>query len=94
VRPLWLALAIAAAACGYLMLGSEGDASTWLRLRAEVRLAEARVRALAAENRRLADEVEALRADPFALERAVREELGWVRPGEVVVRVPGSGALP
>jgi cell division protein FtsB len=47
------------------------------------------------ENRRLARQVQALQAeldalerDPRARERAVREELGWVRPDEIVVEVP------
>jgi cell division protein FtsB len=39
---------------------------------------------LAEENTRLAREVRALRAEPAALERAVREELRWIRPGERV----------
>jgi hypothetical protein len=33
----------------------------------------------------------ALQRDSFAQERAVREELGWVRPGEILVRVPADG---
>ena len=40
---------------------------------------------LAAENDRLAREAEALRSDPAAIERVARDELGWVRAGEVVV---------
>jgi len=40
---------------------------------------------LAAENQRLAREAEALRDDPAAIERVARDELGWVRAGEVVV---------
>ncbi len=39
---------------------------------------------LAAENARLSREVRALRTDPVAVERAVREELRYVRPGERV----------
>jgi cell division protein FtsB len=39
---------------------------------------------LAGENARLAREVHALRTDPAALERAAREELRFVRPGERV----------
>jgi cell division protein FtsB len=39
---------------------------------------------LAEENSRLAREVRALRTEPQALERAVREELRYIRPGERV----------
>lgn len=38
----------------------------------------------AAENASLAREVRALRSEPAALERAVREELRYIRPGERV----------
>ena len=50
---------------------------------------------LAAESQRLAREAEALRDDPAAIERVARDELGWVRAGEVVVDLsgnPGAGA--
>jgi cell division protein FtsB len=40
---------------------------------------------LSAENDRLAREAEALRAEPAAIERVARDELGWVRAGEMVV---------
>lgn len=39
---------------------------------------------LASENTQLAREVRALRSNPAALERAVREELRYIRPGERV----------
>ncbi len=39
---------------------------------------------MAAENASLAREARALRSDPAALERAAREELRFVRPGERV----------
>ena len=47
---------------------------------------------LAAENQRLAREAEALRDDPAAIERVARDELGWVRAGEVVVDLSGNAA--
>ena len=49
---------------------------------------------LAAENERLAREAEALRGDPAAIERVARDELGWVRSGEIVVDLsqPGGAA--
>ena len=36
---------------------------------------------------RLRREVKALRGDPAALERAAREELGYVKPGEIVYKL-------
>ena len=47
---------------------------------------------LAAENDRLGREAEALRSDPAAIERVARDELGWVRAGEVVVDLSPRGA--
>ena len=32
-------------------------------------------------------EIEALRNDPTAIERAAREELGFVKPGEIVIHL-------
>ena len=48
---------------------------------------------LRAENDRLTREADALRSDLGAIERVARAELGWVRPGEVIVdlsRPPGG----
>jgi cell division protein FtsB len=56
----------------------------YLRLRGDARRMEDENARIAAENGRLAREVRALRTDPSALERAAREELRFVRPGERV----------
>jgi len=88
VRSLLLALALVAAAAAWAWLDPNDGIATWLSLRSDVAQAEARVRALQGEGARLVQTAEALRAESFAQERAVREELRWVRPGEVLVRVP------
>ena len=46
------------------------------------------------ENRRLAREVVALQSDPRFIERAVREELGFIHPGELLLVLddPARGA--
>jgi cell division protein FtsB len=65
-----------------------------LLLRGEVaRYREENAR-LAAENAALAREAIALRRDPAAIERAVREELRYVRPGEIVIRTDADGGSP
>jgi cell division protein FtsB len=52
-------------------------------------------RRLAAENAALTREARALRTDPAALERAAREELRFVRPGERVYWLgAGDGGAP
>jgi cell division protein FtsB len=47
--------------------------------------------ALEARVHRLRREVKALSGDPAALERAAREELGYVRPGELVYKLDEGG---
>ena len=39
------------------------------------------------ENARLKTEIEALKSDPEAIERVAREELGMIKPGEVLYRI-------
>ncbi len=85
-------LAVVSAAVSAL---SEDGLSRVAALEAEV----ARIRRLnaelQAENARLALRIEALRHDDETIERVAREELGLVRPGEVVFRfVPAEGAAP
>jgi cell division protein FtsB len=57
------------------------------RLEAEARRVTRENQDLRQENLRLRREARALAGEPAALERAAREELGWVRPGEVVYRL-------
>jgi cell division protein FtsB len=44
--------------------------------------------ALRHEVRTLAREVEALRVDPASMERIARDDLGMVRPGEILFQFP------
>jgi cell division protein FtsB len=64
-----------------------------LALRHDLTALRAHNQELAAENDRLAREAEALRGDPAAIERVARDELGWVRAGEVVVDLSPRGAV-
>ena len=72
------------------MLDGEAGLGTWLRLRGDLRAAEARIETLRDEIAVLEDETEALRSDPFAIEAAIREDLHLARPGETVVRLLGE----
>lgn len=91
MRPFLLAIALVIGVLAYAWLLPESGFPTWLRLRQEVTQAEQRIELLERQNHALRDEVVALQRDSFAQERAVREELGWVRPGEILVRVPADG---
>ena len=57
------------------------------RLRAQVETLRRTNRQLTEDNAALAREIQAQRIDAAAVERAVREELGYVRPGELVFQV-------
>ncbi len=80
-------LAVAAVLAGALSLASAADARgfrRYLALRQDVEALQERNRGLSEQNEALRREINALRKDPAALERAAREELGYVKPGEIV----------
>lgn len=80
-------LAMATVVAVALSLVSVADAKgfrRYLKLRDDVESLNERNAGLAAQNEALRREIQALREDPAALERAVREELGYVKPGEIV----------
>ncbi len=56
----------------------------YFRLRGELQSLEERNRALEQVNSGLSREISALRSDKRVMERVVREELGFIRPGELV----------
>lgn len=93
MRPLLVAILLVAAAVAWAWFDAENGVDTWRRLHHEVEEARARGRSLAERNEALRSEIDALAGDRFAQERAVREELRWVRPGEILIRVPRSDAL-
>jgi cell division protein FtsB len=46
------------------------------------------------ENKSLADQVNALKTDPKAIERIAREEMGLARPGELIFKLPETSQPP
>ena len=80
-------LGVAACVALVLTLVSAADAKgfrRYLRLRQDVESIHERNRVLTEQNDVLLREISALRNDPAALERAAREELGYIKPGEIV----------
>jgi cell division protein FtsB len=65
-----------------------------------LRHVESRIQALEVENERLRTQVTGLRGDPYQIEKLAREDLGLVRPDEIVFEIvdgrpedlPPSGA--
>jgi cell division protein FtsB len=80
---LWAAAAVALVLAGW-SASAEGGFRRYLRLSMDVAgLREKNVK-LAAKNAALLREIEALRTSPEMQEQAAREDLGFVRPNEVV----------
>ncbi len=89
----WVVGAVAAAAVAAVL--DPAGLRRFLALSADVRRMEGENARLAAENAALSREVRALRSDPAALERAAREELRFVKPGERVYWLgSGDGGAP
>ena len=83
---LLVAVCIAAGLGIKSLAGAQGF-RRYLSLQREMgRLVEQR-RQLSEQNRHLRDEIRALREDPEALEQAAREELGFTKPGEIILNV-------
>jgi cell division protein FtsB len=91
---LWAALGLVTAGLLYAAADQTAGLAPWHRLGVEVAQADARVRGAKARNARLATEIRDLQHDPQALEAAIREVIGWVKPGELRVHVEHLDPLP
>ena len=76
------------------MMDQDSGLPIWLELRRELELSNVRVEQLVRENEALRGEIATLESEPAAIDRAIREELDLVLPGEIVVRFePAPNAL-
>ena len=92
MRNLWLIPALVGLAVLYAVLDRDSGIRTWWRMRADLEDSRERIAVLQEQTERLGREVALLRDDPFAIERAIREDLRLARPGESVVRLPSADA--
>ena len=91
---LWLVSVAAVVTAGAVALDGEGLKKDRL-MRDQAAQLRAENAQLEGEIARLTREAQALRTNPAALERAAREELRFVRPGEIVYRLDAQpGATP
>ena len=94
-RLVWIP-ALALGAAGWSSFDESSGLPAWRRLRDDLAASRARIEVLRGDIEVLRREAEALQGDDFALERAIREDLGLARPGESVVRFderrPSPGA--
>lgn len=83
---IWMAVGTAAVLAAISVADARGF-RRYLRLQQDVQSLTERNHALEEQNAAMLREVEALRSDKAALERAAREELGFVKPGEIVLNL-------
>ena len=86
-RRLWWIPVLAFAAAGAAALDERTGVPAWRRLRDDLTAVNARIEILRGDIAALRGEVLALESDSFAVERAIREDLGLAQPGESVVRL-------
>jgi cell division protein FtsB len=79
----WLVLLIGVVAWSYALFGSEGLLRQWQALRERNRLAE-QLEQERRHNAELEAQIERLRQDELTIERHIRTELDYQRPGETV----------
>jgi cell division protein FtsB len=58
------------------------------RTRVEIERVQKDIDRLNKENERLSQEVKDLKTDPHTIEKIAREDFGFVRQGEVVIKIP------
>jgi cell division protein FtsB len=85
VRRFWLAPAMLAGAVLYAGIDPDSGLRTWWQLRQEREASQERIRERRAEIARLEQAARELHGDPFAMERAIRNDLGLARPEEIIV---------
>ncbi len=88
MKALLLAAALVAALVVHAAFDTDAGVGTWLRLRGLLRESQAHNAELSGRIAALETEAQALEAGGFAVERAIREELGFARADETLVRLP------
>ena len=88
-RKLVAGAAVALMAGAVVVVGGNGLLRV-LSMKREVEALEREIGALRTEAQSLEKSAEALRSDPAAVEKLAREDLGYVRPGERVLKFPAA----
>jgi len=81
-----LCIGLLAASIGYKVVFGANGMKVWQGKRAEVQILQQEIERRKAEHEELDRHVQALqRGDPSVIEKEAREQLGYVKPGEVVL---------
>ncbi len=94
MKTLGLGTCIIGIVAAMALLDPESGFGIWREMRADLSASTLRVERLEAENEAIRREIQTLEREPAALDRAIREELDLVLPGEVVVRFVERGIVP
>ena len=81
---------LAIIALAILGFGGQSLGRLW-NMKREVDGLEREIAALRAETDRVSASVTRLRSDPESIEQIAREELGLIKPGERILKLPPSG---
>jgi cell division protein FtsB len=81
--------ALAVAALAIVAFGGQSLVRVWQMTR-DVKNLEHEIARLRGETEALAAAVTGLRSDPESIEKVAREKLGFVKPGERVLKLPPS----
>lgn len=84
-----LALALMLAYMPYRFMGDDPGKHNTVELSADLRRTNEHIERLEQANARLRREIHALRTDPAAIEDIARDELGFVKPTDLVIRIVG-----
>ena len=89
IVPMLLSLGVAMG-IGYTVLDPGSRVPSWLGVAGDLEAIEAQIAKLEAEVANLQRESELLKSDPFAIERAIREDLRMAKSDEIVIHLGGS----
>jgi cell division protein FtsB len=95
-KALSLALFLILAASTLNVLFGDRGLLELLKVRQEIESLDREIAMLRAQNQRLLQEIRSLKSSPLAVERLARENLGLVKPGEIVllIREAEEGSAP
>ena len=88
------AVGVLACLLGYHVVFGANGLMVYEHKRAEYRQLEEQNRVMQQQNQDLEHQIKALKTDPQAIEKEAREQLHYVRPGEVVYTVPAQSPKP
>jgi cell division protein FtsB len=89
-KTVTIAAAGLAIALGYHVIFGQNGLTAYEQKRHDARVLDSQLKSLERENELLKGHVERLQNDPNAIEHQAREELHYIRPGEVIYTMPAA----